>query len=157
MERGVSPILLRVTPRFAMRREKRKRSSLKTLAKIFVSLGDILFFVFLACGVVILHYYYNRGELRVLPMLFVCLGYLLYRLTLGKIIMGVFCQIGYILGVCVRIVLYPFRRLGRAFLKICRLWTKKCLTRLAKKKKMRYNKIERERLLSASLSGFLDI
>ena len=100
------PLIGRLT---RLRGEKKGR---KIFISILMFFQDILLFVYLGCGIVVLNYYFNRGEFRFYTVFAAGVGFVLYYFTVGKLVVPVFEVIVFFLRVAVKtltfILIHPF-------------------------------------------------
>lgn len=134
----------------------RKRRALSVL----IFFQDILLFIYLGCGTVILNYYLNRGQLRLYTVAAVAAGFALYYFTLGKIVMllseGIIFFIRAISLILFYIISRPFILIFGAVLRILRSVLKKLRSALEKKRAIRYNKEKQAEIVGLSYRGFLE-
>ncbi len=117
---------------------------------VLIFVGDVLLFVFIGCGIVVLNFYLNRGQLRLYSITVVGVGFLAYYFTLGKLVMLVSDYIVFFvratLAITFHIVSAPFLALFRAVKKIFLRIFGKFRRLLEKRRLVRYNKREEKRM-----------
>ena len=127
---------------------------------VLIFFQDILLFVYLGCGVVVLNYYLNRGQFRLYTIAAATVGFVVYYFTLGRIVMLLSEGIIFILRALFKIFFYiisrPFVFVFGLVLRILRKLAKKLRRAIEKKRSMRYNKEKRTELLALSERGFLE-
>lgn len=107
---------------------KAKKAEEHCFASVFVSIGDILFFVFSGVCISIFTYHFNSGEFRFFILFGAIVGFLSYYFTFGRLVLYLSSRI--ILGVKIALiyltffifypVLYVFLKIYRIFYSIIR-------------------------------------
>jgi hypothetical protein len=135
-----------------------KRNS--NLLPIFVFIFDILIFLFIGCGIAVLNFYFNRGQMRLYTITAVAVGFLVYYFTLGKIVSffadWLVFALRAVMAILARLLIAPFAALGKGLEKIVSLWIRKITFALEKKSMIRYNEREEKRLLKLAELGFAE-
>ena len=141
-----------------LEREK-KPPKKRWLLSIVIFIQDVLLFCVAGVGVVLLNFYFNRGQLRLYTPILALLGFVFYYFTVGKLVMLIseavvffvraFCQILFFL------LFYPFRQ-TLVFLRksVTKLWINIGKT-IANKRKKRYNISKTRCVIKQAESGFL--
>ena len=131
----------------------------KRFLGVIIFFQDILLFGYFACGVVVLNYYLNRGQLRLYTVAVAAAGFAVYYFTLGRLLMllseGVIFFIRAALNILLHIIFRPFVLLFRLIFKIFGRVSKKLRSAIEKKASLRYNKEKQRELTQLSLQGFL--
>lgn len=79
--------VFRIRRRYFQRKNSKKL--LTRLAQGFIiGMEDLFFFLMLACVSCVLFFVFSMGKVRLLLFVFEGLGFLVYRVTLGKLLMG---------------------------------------------------------------------
>ncbi|MBP3369130.1 MAG: spore cortex biosynthesis protein YabQ [Clostridia bacterium] len=65
-----------------------------------INVGDFFCVIFAALGIIVLNYSYNNGRFRFFTVIGLCFGFVLYRLTLGKIVIAVAEPIAFLCKYC---------------------------------------------------------
>lgn len=119
---------------------KVKKRALSAL--IFIE--DILLFAFCGCGVTVLNYYLNRGQLRLYTITATLAGFAIYYFTAGKLIMLFAEALTFVAEAALRILFHilsrPFVWIFRATRKIFSPLLKKISYAIEKRKNIVYNK-----------------
>ncbi len=75
------------------RRYFQKKNSKKLLTRLLqgfiIGIEDFIFFLMLACVSCVLFFVFSMGRVRLLLFVFEGLGFLVYRVTLGRLLMGI--------------------------------------------------------------------
>ena len=142
------------------RLSERKQSKLSQRALVVLTfLGDVALFVFIGCGIVILNYYLNKGQMRLYTITSVAAGFFLYYFTIGKVVMALAEVIVFFiratLAIAIECLMTPIRAAARSFKKTFGALARKIGLLLAKRIMLRYNKREERRLIALSCTGFL--
>lgn len=139
---------------------ERKQSKLSRRAiAVLTFFCDVLLFVFIGCGIVVLNYYLNKGQMRLYTITSVSAGFFIYYFTIGKVIMAlceviVFC-IRAAFAIALEFFMIPIRASARFFKKTFAALVRKIRLLLEKRIMLRYNKKEERRLIGLSHTGFL--
>lgn len=124
-----------------------------------VFLQDVLLFVCGSVCVILLNYRFNYGQFRVLSAVAFCLGFLLYYVTLGRVVLWshryTVCAMKKIIGVIFCILYKPFRLFVDFFGKNAKNIFKKIRKALAKKRKKVYNVYSQKCIRKRTVDGFL--
>ncbi|MBQ1244393.1 MAG: spore cortex biosynthesis protein YabQ [Clostridia bacterium] len=112
---------LRIVGRYIKKGDaKEKRGN---FLSVFICIGDILFFVFAAICISVFTYHFNSGEFRFFILFGAVLGFLLYYLTLGRVVLYLSSKIILFIKILLLytsfFVFYPF---SFVFLKIYRVF-----------------------------------
>ena len=139
---------------------KRVGAAKGKLLSVIIFFQDILLFVYLGGGVVVLNFYLNRGQFRLYTIGAALAGFALYYFTVGKIVMLVSEAIIFFIRATLKVVLFIiFRPVFLIFRKIFealkKMWIK-IKTSIAKKRNIRYNENRQRELLSRASRGFFD-
>ncbi len=79
--------LLRIR-RIACKKGKSEKKHLTSFIEAFIiGIEDILFFIFLGCVTSVMYYVFSSGRVRLLAILCEFIGFIIYRLTLGRLVM----------------------------------------------------------------------
>ena len=127
---------------------------------VLIFFQDILLFVYLGCGVVVLNYYLNRGQFRLYTIAAAAVGFVLYYFTLGRIVMllseGIIFLIRAIFKMFFYIISRPFVLIFSVLSGILQKILKKLRSAIEKRRSVRYNKEKRTELMVLSERGFLE-
>ena len=82
---------------------------------LVINVGDLFCVLFAASGLIVLNYSYNSGRFRFFTVIGVCLGFLFYRFTVGKLLIRIVEPIAFILKY---LILSFFIVFSRPFIKI---------------------------------------
>lgn len=139
--------------RFEWRREA-KRNDVILNSVIF--LQDIIFMIMAASGIVILNYYLNYGDFRFFTVISMCVGIVLWYMSLGKLIVMFSEPIVVLVKRCIYIVvcipmIYVLKVVTGLYKKIYN----KALKAIANSRNVRYNKIKKKYYSDLSLFGFV--
>ncbi len=126
---------------------------------ITVFAGDFFCVIFATLGLIVINYSYNDGRFRFFSVIGLVLGFLLYRVTLGRLIMLISEPIAFIIKYIFLsffvILCIPFKKIMdfviKSLHKICFL----CIFTLEKKIKKYYNVREKKYFLKLSKNGFI--
>ena len=139
-------------------RPERPRKTRKWGLCLLTFFEDIVFCVSVAVGIVLLAFVGNCGQIRWFLPLGVALGFLLFRISVGKYIDRKMALIAALLTLIRRYVgfflAFPFRIIFRKVKSICRRIVSAYVQRRTKKRELRYAKEERSRLLQLAERGF---
>ncbi len=151
---------------FGARYEKASRKTLspkksragRILYATLIFLQDILLFIYMGVGVVVLNYYLNRGSFRVYTVFGLVFGFALYYFTLGRaviylgqtLILFLKGVISKVLG----ILITPFLKLIEGVIWLFKKLCEKITYPIAKRRALRYNKVKKAELISLARVGF---
>ncbi len=125
---------------------------------VIIFLCDVLLFLCIGCGIAILNYYFNKGQMRLYTITAVAVGFLFYYFTIGKII-SVFSDylvffLRAVTAISLKLFLTPFAIAFGCLKKIILLLVRKIVFALEKKAMIRYNEREVRHLRKLSERGF---
>lgn len=127
---------------------------------VIIFFQDILLFVYLGCGIVVLNYYLNRGQLRLYTVAAAVVGFAVYYFTLGRIVAYAFETVIFFIRAAFKIIFFvlfhPFLVILKKILKSIKKIYKKIKTSLAKKRNIRYNENRQKELMALARRGFFD-
>ncbi len=133
----------------------------KALLGTVIFFQDLILFAVAGVGVVILNFYFNKGEFRIYTIAALFAGFVFYYFTLGKIVMLVSEAIAFYIKVAFLVVFYlisrPFVFAGKKFAVILRKVQGFFARVIEKKKNIRYNKKEKKKILAAAEKGFIEL
>ena len=125
---------------------------------IIVFICDVLLFLCVGCGIAILNYYFNKGQMRLYTITAVAVGFLFYYFTIGKIISFLSDYLVFFLravtAIALKLFLTPFAIAFGTLKKIFLLLVRKIVFALEKKSMIRYNEREVRHLGKLSERGF---
>jgi len=139
---------------------RRARGKLSRIAlPILTFVQDLLWFVIAAVGIAILNYWFNQGRFRLFTVLAMLVGFAVYELMIGKLVMRVSESI----MDCVRaigcvlfaLISRPIVRFVDFFVNFAKKIVKKVQNTLAKKRIRVYNKNKKKDVLRQAEQGFL--
>ena len=111
---------------------------------VIIFFQDVMLFVFIGCGIVILNYYLNRGQMRIYTVTAVIGGFVLYYFTLGKLVTYLSNYIVFFarafFAIAFKIAAFPFRAFLGVIKKIFLFALEKIKFLLEKRRLVRYNK-----------------
>lgn len=119
------------------RNEKKAERYLKPILEF---LFDIVLFIYLGCGTAVLLFYFNDGAFRAFSVLWTVFGFLLYRVTLGRLVMKITDRLARLLRRIIFLILRPPMLLMKAIFRVGRKITVKIFSPIAKRIKLCYNK-----------------
>ena len=133
----------------------------RRLLPILIFAQDVLLFVFAGVGTAVLNYYFNHGRFRFYTVLAVLAGFLLYYLTVGKLVMLLSEPIAFFVRACVCLTVFLifrpfvifFEFLGKSIKKIGENIQKT----IANRRKKVYNIGKRKEVMRQAKQGFLEI
>jgi len=132
----------------------------KVLHGVIGFLLDILFFVIAAWGLLVLHYSLNKGSIRLFTLPVTALGFLLYRVTVGRLIRSVSALAIYglraVLTMGAFLLCLPVRWTAKLLKKLWHKILKKVWKALAKHAVARYNINKRKEMCAMAAQGFLE-
>ena len=133
----------------------------KVLHGIVSFLLDILFFLVAAWGLLVLHYYLNKGSIRLFTLPVTALGFLLYRATVGRLLRSVSALVVYglraVLAMGAYLIYLPLGWMTKLLQKLCDKILKKVRKAIAKRTVARYNIRKRKELCALAAQGFLQL
>lgn len=113
------------------------------IKSVVINIGDFLCVLLAAGGLIVLNYSYNNGRFRFFTVIGLCVGFLFYRLTVGRLVMAIAEPIAFICKYC---ILSIFIVLSRPITKIASFVIKNikkiiylCGFTIEKKRKKLYN------------------
>lgn len=132
----------------------------RRILSFIIFIQDILLFVYFGCGIVVVNYYFNRGQFRLYTIAAALAGGALYYFTLGKIVMAISEAIIFFIRGAFKVVFFIiFYPISLIFKKIFGAIKKMCIkikTSLAKKRDIRYNESRQNELAALARRGFFD-
>lgn len=126
---------------------------------ILIFFQDISFFLVAAVGMLILQYEHNDGRFRLFAALAMVIGFFLYYVTLGRLVLlfseaiVFFIKAGF--WIAVWLLLRPFVAIFRFFVKRIEKKIRNLQKVIEKRQKILYNKNRRKMLLKQADEGFL--
>ena len=163
---GISYTKRKLDSRFLFSKSYNEREvKSKKLNEISVStliiMQDLLISALSGIGIIILNYYYNDGKIRLFSIFACTIGFVIYNLTLGKLVIiisePIVLFVRMIIYRLARIFFLPISLLGKIIKSILIKISKQVKKYLAKKLNLRYNISETKRLLTLSKIGFINI
>ena len=129
-----------------------KRRRMRRSLGVVVFFEDLFFSLSAGISVILLFYLVNQGRVRPPVILAVGAGFLLYRVTLGRLVMTASELIAFVIGTAVRylifFVLYPFRVL----IKWCKIQSMRlcacAVMAYRKRRRRRFTRLEYQRVAS---------
>lgn len=157
-----SPFAKKIAPPHFFDRPKRSRRG-KNAETVVIAAEDVLFFLISAVLFSFQTYWVNEGEIRIWGILLLFLGFVLWRLTLGKLLLFFSAQILFFEKILIYwlfyIIIKPFRAAcsfaGRLLASVYRKNVAALRTKMALDRRKRYTVRECKRLLSEAESGFI--
>lgn len=141
-----------------MLRERKKAG--RSIEIIITFLGDILWWLFAAVGIILLNYFFNKGVFRAFTVFGMAVGFVLYYFTLGKLVMmlaeAIVFALKYTFFALCGVLGYPFCIFLRIFLKIFKKAAYLLGNSLEKWRKKMYNIMGRKKMLQKASRAFLD-
>lgn len=144
--------------RRAARRLQRLRLPLLKSAKVrtesralgvIVFFEDLLFCLFAGIALILLLYGFHNGKLRFFVVICACIGFLIYRGTLGKIVMMFSEVIAFSLETVFRYIfffaLFPFRFLKRKLMEQGSALSKRHIQKRQRRERVRYTALQQKR------------
>lgn len=132
----------------------------KRIRSVLLFLQDVLLFVIMGIGIVVLNYTFNDGKNRFFTLLGVLIGFLLCRISIGLILKKVLQRFVYWLegffSIFLYIIFHPFCKILNFLCKKTNKIIKKIRKSIANKKKKEYNLYVRRYFLQKAESGFLN-
>ena len=129
------------------------------LRQSVIFLQDVVWFVLGGACIILLNYRLNYGQFRIFSVLSFCLGFLLYYITLGKLMLAVnqwMVRIIRRIAVAIFYILYkPVRVFVELFRKSAKNIFANIKKNLAKKKKKVYNEYSQKCISKRTADGFL--
>lgn len=127
---------------------KRRESRFLGLA---VFLEDLLFCILAGISFILLLYEQNNGRFRLSALICACLGFLLYRVTFGRLFIYASEWIAFAIATAVRyllfFLLYPIRALGRLLRRATDCISRALLARARRKKRRHFTALQQKRIL----------
>ena len=142
----------------ARREEKRQPKIIRCVRYAYTFVVDLAIFILMGAGIILLCYYLNSGEFRGFCVLGVGLGFLLCRLTIGRMIALVFGELMILVrGIAFwsfKIILLPLTIFLKKCKKLLKILAIKISNALEKKEKVLYNDNELLYIYTLSEKGF---
>ena len=139
--------------------QRPQSKALKTAMPVIIFVQDVLLFVFIGFGIVVLNFYLNRGQMRLYTVTSVAAGFLAYCFTVGKLVSLVsdvlLFLVRAVFTIALRVISLPIVFIFSLVKKAALGAVKKIIFLLEKRSAMRYNKKRSERLLRLSACGFI--
>lgn len=109
---------LAFAPRGSIRADRKRRNRSAWLSNLLLHAEDVLFFVTAGVATAILYFAISKGQVRLMAIVGECAGFLLYRQTLGRLVMACADRIIRLIAWIIRmigrfVILPPLRLLGR--------------------------------------------
>ncbi len=131
-------------------RPLKRRTKRPLFLKISLFLTDFIFSLFSAISIILLFYGYNNGQIRVPVLGCLAVGFLTYRLTLGRLVLPILevvaVLIKNILFYVLFWILFPFKKAIQMITKILVSVYTKLVKRKRRKQRIRFTKAEKRRL-----------
>lgn len=129
------------------------------ILNISINIQDFCVIIIYGLGIILLNYYYNDGRIRVFSLLASLVGLIIYYLTFSKIILKILTPIVILIKKIIKKILYlitkPIVIIINAVVKLTKFMFLKIKNHIEKKRNLRYNYNEIERLIKLSKQGFL--
>ncbi len=130
------------------------------ILSLIIFIQDILLFVYFGCGIVVVNYYFNRGQLRLYTIAAALAGGAIYYFTLGRIVMAISEAIIFFIRGAFKVVFfllfYPISLIFKKIFGAIKKMRIKIKTSLAKKRDIRYNESKQSELAALARRGFFD-
>ncbi len=129
------------------------------LLPIVIFVQDVLLFCVAGVGVVLLNFYFNRGQLRLYTPILALIGFVFYYFTIGRLVMLISEAVVFFVRagchILFYLLFYPFRQILVFLRKIVKkVWINIGKTIANRRKKM-YNISKRKCVIKQAESGFL--
>ena len=139
--------------------EIRQRRWSRAILSILIFLQDVIFFCIAGGGIVILNYAYNDGQFRFYTVIALFLGFFLYYITVGKLVISLSEWIVFFLRAMFTILVFilkaPFVKLFSLLLREMKKIRSNLQKALANRRKKVYNIGKEKACLNAADRGFL--
>lgn len=141
-------------------RTPRETKPFKILLATIGAVQDVALFVFAGVGITVIQYYFNNGKFRFYPLAAMAVGFLIYSLTIGKLLLRLTDIFAFAICACFSIFFAIFITPVRIFVKFFGKIAKRICGNLgksiAKKRRQVYNKYKKKRLLQQAEHGFFN-
>ncbi len=139
--------------------KRRENAVGKKILNLYIALGDIVYCSLIGAALCIFFYYTNDGIIRWQGVAAIALGFFLYHITVGAVVIS-FAEIIYIfLKIIIKFLLFaiafPFRIMYNIFIRGIKVIYGVTLKRILVKIHRRSSQLEMKRLLLEADSGFL--
>lgn len=128
--------------------KRAKRAPKKRFLGVLIFFQDFLFCICAAVALILLFYEANEGNFRASVCLFAAVGFLLYRVTIGKTILYVSEWIAFVVEALVRYICFfawfPVRWLGRIVASVVKRTLGRMLNAWHRRARLRYTKKQSE-------------
>lgn len=109
--------LFRIRRRASELTHRPKKLLTRYVQGFIIVLEDVVFFVFLACTTAVMYHVFTNGRVRLAALVFEALGFALYRISIGRLVMSVSSAViaffVMVLNALMRCIIAPVVRLVR--------------------------------------------
>ena len=150
--------LFRIRRRAAQKKGKQKKLLTRFAESIIIGIEDVVFFLMLGCVTCVMYYVFSNGKVRLLALVFELLGFVIYRVSIGRLVMSVTDVIiaffRLIMSMVRRHVVDPIKSF------VCRIASgtvNKMKKSARKRRRLQISRYRKKQLIKASEKGFLNI